>query len=66
MLTIIKLLLLAFISFIFGFGFWYLVFWFITNEPNLFMWNWIIKLIYLIFGAAATEGIIKNTRDNIP
>ena len=57
----IKILLILLLSFIFGFGFWYLIFWFITSEHNLFLWHWATKLIYLILSITATEGIIKST-----
>lgn len=33
-----------------AFGFWYLVFWFVTSEPNLFIWGGLIKFLYLFFG----------------
>lgn len=64
MIQLIKLILLLIISFSFGFGFWYLIFWFISNEPNLFLWNWVIKLLYLIFGGYATEGVVKILKEN--
>jgi hypothetical protein len=47
------------ISLIFGFGVWYLILWFITAEPNLFIWGMWTKIFYLFFGGIATEAIAK-------
>jgi hypothetical protein len=55
----IKIILLFIIGLVFGFGFWYLIFWFVSNEPNLFMWHWVTKILYLLFSFSATTGIIN-------
>ncbi len=55
----IKFVLVMILSIIFGFGFWYLIFWFITTSPNLFLWHWVTKIIYLIFSMAASQGIFQ-------
>lgn len=47
-------------GFLMGFGFWYLIFWFISNEPNLFAWHWVTKVCYLLFSFSATTGIING------
>ena len=47
-------------SFVFGFGFWYLIFWFLTNEPNLFMWHWLTKTLYLVFSFSSLGAIIEG------
>lgn len=52
-----KVIFLALVGIVFGFGFWYLIFWFITTEPNLFLWHWVTKTVYLLFAFAATSGI---------
>ena len=33
-----------------AFGFWYLVFWFVTTEPNPLFWGGLSKFLYLFFG----------------
>jgi multisubunit Na+/H+ antiporter MnhE subunit len=55
----IKVLLLFILGVIFGFGLWYLIFWFVTNESNLFEWHWGTKVVYLIFSFASTSGTIE-------
>jgi hypothetical protein len=58
-MEIIKVLFLFLIGFLFGFGFWYLIFWFVSNEPNMFEWHWATKIVYLIFSFASTSGTIE-------
>lgn len=60
MMEIIKTILTFLLGFIFGFGFWYLIFWFVSNEPNLFLWHWVTKILYLMFSFASTSGILKS------
>jgi len=57
---IIKLVLTLILSFFFGFGLWYLLLWFITNESNLFEWHWGVKILYLLLGFSATTGILNG------
>ncbi len=57
----IKVLFLFLLGFVFGFGFWYLIFWFVSNEPNMFVWHWVTKILYLFFGFSSTTGIINAT-----
>lgn len=58
-MAFIKTIGLFLIGFVFGFGFWYLIFWFVSNEPNLFMWHWITKVVYLLLSFSATTGILN-------
>jgi multisubunit Na+/H+ antiporter MnhE subunit len=58
-MALLKTILLFVLGFVFGFGFWYLVFWFVSNEPNLFEWHWITKIVYLSLSFSATAGIIE-------
>lgn len=58
-MNIIKTILVFLVSTVLGFGCWYLVFWFITNETNAFLWNWAAKVIYLLLGYAASLNIIQ-------
>ena len=60
----IKFVLIMILSIVFGFGFWYLIFWFITTDPNLFLWHWVTKTIYLIFSMAASQGIFQGLSRN--
>jgi len=59
-----KSILLLIISVLFGFGIWYVIFWFVSNESNLFMWHWVTKIVYLILSFAASEGIFKGVNQN--
>ena len=56
----VKFILILILSFILGFGFWYLVFWFISNESNLFLWHPIGKIVYLFFCDATSTNIINE------
>jgi hypothetical protein len=60
----IKLIFLLLFSILIGFGLWYLVFWFLSNEPNLFLWHWVSKMFYLILGVSSTNGVFENTTKN--
>lgn len=64
-MELIKTILILIISIIIGSGLWYLIFWFISSEPNLFIWHWGVKTIYLILAMSASggtfEGIVKNS-----
>jgi multisubunit Na+/H+ antiporter MnhE subunit len=59
MIELIKLFFKVIVSLVFGFGFWYLILWFITAEPNLFIWTMWTKIFYIFFGGIATEAIAK-------
>lgn len=59
-----KSILLLIISVLFGFGIWYVIFWFVSNESNLFMWHWVTKIVYLILSFTASEGIFKGVNQN--
>jgi len=47
-------------SFFIGFGLWYMVFWFITMEPNLFIWGMWTKVTYLILSFVASSGFTET------
>jgi hypothetical protein len=57
-----KIFLILLASITFGFGFWYLMFVFITKQPNLIEWHWLTKIVYLFFSFASTEGIIGTIK----
>jgi hypothetical protein len=46
----------------FAFGFWYLMFFFLTKEPNLIEWHWLTKIVYLFFSFASAEGVVKGIK----
>lgn len=50
-------------SIIIGFGFWYLIFWFITAEQNLFIWSGWTKTFYLIASFTSSGEAIKALDD---
>lgn len=43
-----------------GFGLWFMVFWFLTMEPNLFIWEPWVKITYLILSFVATSGVSET------
>jgi hypothetical protein len=59
-MELIKTIFLFLLGFLFGFGFWYLIFWFVSNEPNMFTWHWVTKIAYLLLSFSATTGIING------
>jgi hypothetical protein len=59
-MSLIKTIFIFLISFILGFGFWYLVLWFLTNEQNLFHWGMWTKGFYLIFSITSTSGALEE------
>ena len=60
----LKTIFAILISFIFGFGFWYMIFWFLTNEPNLFLWPLATKIFYIVVSFLAFGGILTTLTDN--
>jgi hypothetical protein len=58
-MNLIKVILLFAFGILFGFGFWYLIFWFITNQSNLFEWHWATKIVYLVLSFASISGTIE-------
>ena len=57
---IVKFFLILILSFVVGFGFWYLVFWFVSNIKDPFQWHWITKIVYLFFGLISAGGTIDT------
>lgn len=58
-MEVIKFISKLFLSFISGFLFWYMIFFFISTEANAFAWHWITKIAYLLLSFAASSGIFK-------
>lgn len=63
--TILVFLLVLLLSLVLGFGFWYLIFWFILSEKNLFIWSPVAKIFYLLFSFFATSGILSALTENL-
>jgi zinc transporter ZupT len=55
-----KVLLTLLLSLILAFGIWYIMFWFLLNESNMFMWSTFSKVIYLILSFLSASGIAEN------
>lgn len=65
-MVLIKTILAFLVSFIGGFGIWYFIFFFLTSEPNLLLWHWVTKILYLIFSMSAVNGIANQiTNDKL-
>jgi len=47
-MTTLKKVIQLILAFVISFGFYYLAGWFISNEPNLFIWSMVGKVVYLI------------------
>lgn len=60
----IKIILVLLVSLVFGFGFWYVIFWFLTNESNLFYWSIWTKICYLLFSIMAASGTADGLSKN--
>ena len=58
-MKLIKTFLVFLVSTFLGFGCWYFVFWFITNETNAFLWHWVAKVVYLLLGYTASLNFIE-------
>lgn len=56
-----KLIISLFLSLILGFGVWYLIFWFVSAEVNLFLWGPWTKIFYLFLGFSSSSQILKET-----
>jgi hypothetical protein len=56
----LKIFTVVILSVMFGFGTWYLVIWFLTNESDPFKWSMFVKIIFLLMGGVSTESTIKN------
>jgi len=55
-----KVLLTLLLSLILAFGIWYIIFLFLLNESNMFMWPLFSKVIYLILSFLSASGIAEN------
>lgn len=58
---ILKTFGILLLSFVCSFAFWYLIFWFITAENNLFVWGGWTKAAYLLLSFTGMVGISEET-----
>lgn len=59
-MKIFNILFVIALSMVIGFGCWYLIIWFITNQSNLFFWPWYVKIFFLIFGSGMSNSLIDR------
>lgn len=50
-------LIYIFLCVVFGFGFWYLIVWLFTKQNNPFEWTTFSKILFFLFGMAASESL---------
>jgi hypothetical protein len=43
-----------------GFGLWYLIFFFVSDEKNAFVWSLGTKIFYVILSILTSEAMLKN------
>jgi hypothetical protein len=55
-----KVLGVLLLSLILAFGIWYIIFLFLLNESNMFMWPLFSKVIYIILSFVSASGIAEN------
>ena len=58
-MQLIRSIFIILFSALFGFGVWYLVLWFLTNQPDPLQWSILTKIIYLFLGWAAMIGVAQ-------
>jgi multisubunit Na+/H+ antiporter MnhE subunit len=61
MKEIIKLIFTLIAGFVVGFGVWYLIFWFVSNESDPFKWHWVTKILYLLVATSSVSSIVEET-----
>ncbi len=59
-MNIIKTVLSIILGLIIGFGLWYLIGWFVSNQMNPLLCPWYGKIIYLIMGFLASDSMIDE------
>ncbi len=60
-MNVLKIFGILLLSFVFSFSMWYLIFWFITAEDNLFIWSRWTKAAYLLLAFLTMTGITDET-----
>jgi len=60
-MRVLKIFGILLLSFVFSFSMWYLIFWFVTAEDNLFIWGGWTKASYLLLAFLTMSGIADDT-----
>lgn len=60
LLDLIRRIFLILFSLSLGFGIWYLIFWFVSNEQNAYTWSTGTKIFYVILSILTSETMLKN------
>lgn len=60
----LRILIIVTVTYIVCYGLWYLIFWFLTSQPNLFLWTWWVKLLYLLFASSYSVNFIDKVKEN--
>ena len=60
-MRVVKIFGILLLSFVFSFSMWYLIFWFVSAESNLFIWGPWTKVFYMFFGLMLSNKILKET-----
>jgi hypothetical protein len=61
-MKLFKEIIIILFSLTFGFGVWYLVFWFISLQFNPFKWGLGAKFLYLFLTYLSTESMLDRLR----
>ena len=61
---VLKTMAIFILSLILGFGFWYLIGYFISNTENILQWNAFGKIVYLLISMSSAGGIFETFTDN--
>lgn len=59
------ILIYMLLCFVFGFGQWYLMTWFLTSESDPLKWNMVVKVVYLIFSGYTTDALQKLATNSV-
>jgi hypothetical protein len=64
-MVLLKTVFVYLLSMVIGFGFWYLIGWFISSESDLLLWPWYGKLFYLLFSYQSTNGVVDELSKHV-
>ena len=59
-MTTLKKVIQLILAFVISLGFYYLAGWFISNEPNLFIWTIFGKIVYLILSGLMVVRLLSE------
>jgi len=62
--NIFAIIILSMLLLIMWLVIWFLIVWFMTGEYNPILWEWWVKMIYLIAGVNSTNNIIDFVNKN--